>query len=71
MVGDVGLARQRDGDDVLGLVIVQRSKHEAVQGFDLLMRSAVGGAGALAGKLPPQVTSRRVTPSRRARGLNE
>jgi hypothetical protein len=32
----LGLAAQRDGDDFLGLIVVQGAKHEIVQGFDLV-----------------------------------
>ena len=48
MVGDVGLARQRDGDDVLGLVIVKRSKHEIVQGLDAAGRRYLVSTGRYA-----------------------
>jgi hypothetical protein len=35
MIGDVGLAGKRDGDNFHGLVVVKRLKHEAVEVFDV------------------------------------
>ena len=38
MVGDVGFAAERDGDDVERLVVVEGTKHEAVQRLGLFDR---------------------------------
>ena len=44
MVGDVGLARERDGNDLLRLIVVERLKNELVEIFDI-----DGGDAGLAG----------------------
>ena len=43
MVGDVRLALERDGDDVLGLIVVEGPKHEMVQGFGFFGGSVMRG----------------------------
>ena len=43
MIGDAGLAGERDADNFPGLVVVQRLEHEAVKGFDVERWTAVGG----------------------------
>jgi hypothetical protein len=49
MVGDVGLARQRDGNDLLGLVVVERLEDESVEVFDVDLGTAA--AGGLSGTI--------------------
>jgi hypothetical protein len=48
MVGDVGLSAERNGDDLLRLIVVKRLKHEPVKIFDV-EGSAAGLAGSLSG----------------------
>ena len=43
MVGDARLAGQRDGDDLDGLVVVERFEDETVEVFDVGWRTAVAG----------------------------
>jgi hypothetical protein len=44
MVRDVRFAGERDGDDLLGLVVVERLEDETVKGIDV-GRSAVAHGG--------------------------
>ena len=46
MVGDVGLAGQRDGNDLLRLVVVERLEHELVKVFDVGWAPAALAASA-------------------------
>jgi len=48
MVRDIGFPRQRDGHDLLGLVVIKRLKNELVEVFDV-NGSAAGFAGGFIG----------------------
>jgi hypothetical protein len=48
VVRDVRFAGERDGDDLLGLVVVERLKDETVEGIDV-DGSAAAGSGSLSG----------------------
>jgi hypothetical protein len=48
MVRDVRLAGKRNGDDLLGLVVIERLKDETVEGIDV-GRSAAACGGGLSG----------------------
>jgi hypothetical protein len=48
MVGDVRFAGERDGHDLLRLVVVKRLKNETMEVFDV-GGSAAGFAGSLSG----------------------
>jgi len=44
MVGDARFARQRDGDDLDRLVVVERLEDETMEVFDVDYRTAVAGS---------------------------
>jgi hypothetical protein len=58
VVGDVRLAGERDGDDILSLVIVKRLKDEGVEVFDVDWSSSGFAAGGLSGTFGQGVSSR-------------
>jgi hypothetical protein len=47
MVGDVGFPGERDGHDLLRLVVVKRLHHEAMEFFDVDGSAACVGGGVL------------------------
>jgi hypothetical protein len=49
MVGNVGLASERDGHDLDRLVVIQRFEDEGVEVFDVYRRTA--GCGGLNGTI--------------------
>jgi len=61
VIGDVGLAGERDRNDLLRLVVVERLENKGVELFDV-DRSAVGGADGL--RTFGQGVSWRITASR-------
>jgi hypothetical protein len=44
MIGDVGFAGERDGDDFHGLVVIEGLEDEPMEVFDV-KRSTAGGGG--------------------------
>jgi hypothetical protein len=63
MVGDVRFAGKRNGNDLLGLVVVERLKHELVEIFDV-NRSVAGTDGGVFNGMFGQGVSWRTRQSR-------
>ena len=55
MVGDVRFSGQRDGNDFLGLIVIERLEDETVEVFDVDGRAA-GRAGGLSGTFGQEVS---------------
>ena len=71
MVGDVGFAGERDGDDSWAWSSSSDRSTSSCRASTLSVAPALRGAGDDAGNVPPYSIGRRVTPSRSAPGLNE